>query len=150
MTLFQLLYLRSRFRFATFYRIQAISTLSTAIGSTGAAYFMIKTSDPVRNYDRAFRSPPSPSVQLAAKVEGSDGRIQHNSVQNRCDKYSIMFTGFFGVMSVFFFPIRFWNGYPTFEKIFGFMCFGFGNGALGHWVTKNGSHDMELINWWKH
>jgi hypothetical protein len=54
----------------------------------------------------------------------------------------------FAVTIPFFFPIPLWAGWPTFEKIVGFVCWGFGNGALGHWITKNGNHDIELIRWW--
>ena len=79
----------------------------------------------------------------------TDDRIQHNSLQNRCDKYSVMLSGLFAVTSIFVWPIQTWAGWATFEKMLGFWCFGFGFGAFGHWITKNGNRNPDLINWWK-
>jgi len=55
MTLIQLALFRTRVRSATFFRGQLLSTLGTSLGSVGAGYYMLKSSDPVKNYDRAFR-----------------------------------------------------------------------------------------------
>ena len=59
MALFQFLYFRRRIRVVPFYKAQVLGTFGTSIASVGGAYYMVKTSDPARNYDRAFRSPPS-------------------------------------------------------------------------------------------
>lgn len=55
MTLIHLVAFRTRIRAHPFLRGQVLSTLGTSIGSVGAATYMIKTSDPAKNYDRAFR-----------------------------------------------------------------------------------------------
>jgi hypothetical protein len=55
MSLIQLALFRTRIRAPIFLRGQVLSTFGTSLGSVGAGYYMIKTSDPVKNYDRAFR-----------------------------------------------------------------------------------------------
>jgi hypothetical protein len=55
MTLIQLIAFRTKVRSHPFWRGQVLSTFGTSIGSVGAATYMIKTSDPIKNYDRAFR-----------------------------------------------------------------------------------------------
>ena len=55
MTLFQVIAFRGRIKSLPFFKTQVIGTVSTCLGSTAAGYYMIKTSDPIRNYDRAVR-----------------------------------------------------------------------------------------------
>ena len=59
-----------------------------------------------------------------------------------------MFAGGFAFMSIFFWPVPLWQGWVTYEKMLGFICFGFGQGAFSHYITKNGPHHLELINMW--
>lgn len=54
-TLVQLVIFRGRVRSTPFFRGNLLSTIGTSVGSVGAGYYMLKTSDPVKNYDRAFR-----------------------------------------------------------------------------------------------
>jgi hypothetical protein len=58
MSLIQLAIFRTRVRASPFFRGQTYSTIGTSIGSVAAGYYLIKTSDPIKNYDRAFRYPP--------------------------------------------------------------------------------------------
>lgn len=55
MSIIPLIVMRGNFRAAPFLRGQILGTVSTSLGSVGAAYYMLKTSDPIKNYDRAYR-----------------------------------------------------------------------------------------------
>jgi hypothetical protein len=55
MTVFQLAIFRRNLRSLPFFKTQTIGTLTTSFFSTAGGYYMIKTSDPIRNYDRAYR-----------------------------------------------------------------------------------------------
>jgi hypothetical protein len=50
---------RRRIRSTPFFRANLYTTLGMSAGSVGAGYYMLKTSDPVKNYDRAFRFHPT-------------------------------------------------------------------------------------------
>jgi len=54
-TLITLAIFRRRIRSTPFFRNNLYTTLGMSAGSVGAGYYMLKTSDPVKNYDRAFR-----------------------------------------------------------------------------------------------
>jgi hypothetical protein len=76
-------------------------------------------------------------------------RIQNNTLQNRCDKYSVIFSGFSFVLTWWLFPIPTWTNPIVLEKILGITCFGTGFGAFCHYITKNGN-GMELIRYWRY
>jgi len=55
----QLLVMRGRLRSGIFWRGNLLATGITSLASVGAGYYMVKTSDPIKNYDRAFRFYPT-------------------------------------------------------------------------------------------
>ena len=74
--------------------------------------------------------------------------LSHNSLHNRCDKYSVIFSGFAFLMTFWLFPIPTWTNPRVIEKVIGVACFGNGIGAISHYITKNGK-GMDVINYWK-
>ena len=62
-TFIQLIIFRRRLRSTTFFRGNLYSTIGTSLGAVGAGYIKLSKSDPVKNYDRAFRSPLSLTQQ---------------------------------------------------------------------------------------
>jgi len=127
-----------------FFRAQALTTIGMSAGLTLGGYYTIRTSDPIKNYDRAFRSHPAPSPRESFL----SARIENNNWQNRCDKYSIIYAGTALVLSPFLFPIPTWVQIQTWEKALGMVCTGVGFGATAHYFTKNGN-GMELIEFWR-
>ena len=105
---------------------------------------MLKTSDPAKNYDRAFRYSPLflPSLSLI-------NRLQHNSLQNRCDKYSVISAGVGLVSTMWMFPIPSFVQFQVLQKVLGIGTFGFGTGAVIHYITKNGPGNIDLIAIWR-
>lgn len=77
------------------------------------------------------------------------GRIQHNSLQNRCDKYSVMIGGMALASTIWIFPIPEFALASTLLKVGGIGTFGFGFGAVCHYITKNGPGNMDLIAIWR-
>jgi hypothetical protein len=53
-------------------------------------------------------------------------------------------------MGLFMWPIPLWQGWVTYEKMLGWYCFAFGQGAFVHYITKNGPGYMDPIEWWRH
>ena len=50
-----LLIKRGRVQSTPFFRGNLLGSVLTSIGSVAGGYYMLSTSDPIRNYDRAFR-----------------------------------------------------------------------------------------------
>jgi hypothetical protein len=70
-------------------------------------------------------------------------------MQNRCDKYSVMFSGIALVSTLWLFPIPTLVQPLVIQKIAGIGCFGFGLGAVSHYITKNGPGNIDLIAIWR-
>ena len=70
-------------------------------------------------------------------------------MQNRCDKYSVMVGGMALVSTFWFFPIPSFVQPAVLAKAAGVGTFGFGFGAVCHYVTKNGPGDIDLIALWR-
>ena len=70
-------------------------------------------------------------------------------MQNRCDKYSVMFSGVALVSTLWLFPIPSFIQLQVIEKVLGIGCFGFGGGAICHYITKNGPGNIDPIALWR-
>jgi hypothetical protein len=69
-------------------------------------------------------------------------------MQNRCDKYSVMLSGFAALSSLWIWPIPLLAKVSTLEKVAGLSTFGFGLGAVIHLLTKNGPGYLDPIHLW--
>jgi len=66
----QLLIMRGRVRSRIFWRGNLLATGFTSLASVGAGYYMVNSSDPIKNYDRAFRF--YPAYSRVSKANGPE------------------------------------------------------------------------------
>lgn len=143
-TITQAIIFRTRIQSTTFFRGNLWTTVGLSLATTAAGYYKVKTADPAFNYDRAFRYVP----RLWQTV-GTNVRLQHSDMQNRCDKYAVMFTGTCLLMTLWIFPIPRFKDPRVIEKALGIGTFGTGLGALSHWLTSKSKGGLDPINFWR-
>ena len=90
---------------------------------------------------------PTPNLSQRTRIDVR--RLQQNSTQNRCDKYSVMYSGAALLSTFWIFRIPSFTQLQVIEKALGIGCFGFGAGAFCHYITKNGPGDLDPIALWR-
>jgi hypothetical protein len=83
-------------------------------------------------------------------LTGIDDRITNNSLQSRCDKYSVMFGGL-GLFAGVYYTVPWIRVLQPYQlaRVLGTGTFGMGLGTVLHAATSHGSGYGDPINLWR-